>query len=97
MNQSLTKLSSDLLIDMLLTDRSPITKCAVICEMVKRGKHNSQERDALMQEIKNKDEFWNDYLVSDFAFAALHLLHWKKYDGDRIEVNQLIKSELVFD
>lgn len=97
MRTKLNKIASSLLIEMLLGIDNPIEKCNIICEVVRRGKHSLSERDAIKNESKNNDIFWNNYLVSDFATAALHLLGWEKYSGNRNEIKELIESGLQFE
>ncbi len=97
MRTGLNKIASSLLIEMLPRTESPIEKCNIICEMVRRGRHSSRERGIIKIESENNDVFWNNYLVSDFAVAALHLLKWEKYSGDRNEIKELIESGLQFE
>lgn len=95
MKQNLTELSDDKLIQMLM-DKNPITVCNAICEIAKSPLHSSKERDELIKLCDNKETFWNNYLISDFAEAALDIIGVQKYIGDRNEVKQLIESKLVF-
>lgn len=95
MKQNLTELSDDKLIQMLM-DKNPITVCNAICEIAKSPLHSSNERDELIKLCDNKETFWNNYLISDFAEAALDIIGVQKYIGDRNEVKQLIESKLVF-
>ena len=75
---------------------NPIEDCKEICEIVNKENPTNKDRKALEMFCDNKISFWNNYLVSDFAEAALDILGWKDYSGDRYEVRQLISSRLAF-
>lgn len=96
MKKNLNKISSESLVAML-KETNPVNVCGAICEIVKRDHHIDEEQVELKKLIKNKNSFWNNYLISDFAEAALDILGWMKYKGSRREVIQLIDSKLVFD
>ncbi|MGM9920649.1 MAG: hypothetical protein ACI33O_05335 [Bhargavaea sp.] len=90
------KFSTQLLIEMLQKDENPIEICDLICELTRRKVHSSRVRDRLRELSKSQAVFWNNYLVSDFALAALDLMGWEPYDGSREEVIALIGSGLNF-
>lgn len=97
MRRNWNKFSTQLLIEMLKKDENPIEICDLICELTKRKSHSSTVRDILRKLSKSQAVFWNDYLVADFALAALDLMAWDNYKGDREEVNRLIESGLNFE
>lgn len=94
MRNNLSKLNRELLLETLRSQTNPIELCNIICEITKRGIHSSSTREAIAFHKDNQDVFWNTFLVSDFARAALHILKWEKYNGDRREVLKLIESGL---
>jgi len=81
---------------MLSGTNNPIELCGALCELVQRRVHSTSFKQAVLRLRTNNTSFWNNYLVSDFATAALHLLGWESYNGDRREVLQLIASGLTF-
>lgn len=95
MKKNLDNISSESVLSMLY-DANPIIVCEAICEIVRRKNYSSTTHDTLQEICQNKKAFWNNYLVSDFAEAALDLLGWTKYSGSRHEVRNLINSKLVF-
>ncbi len=96
MRRNLRNLSSESLLSMCY-DQNPIVVCEAICEIIRRNSKSIEEHDALISLCDNKTVFWNNYLVSDFAEAALDILELKKYSGERYEVRRLISSKLIFD
>lgn len=91
------KMGREILIEMIKSkDVNVLDKCAVLCELTKRNVHSSNVRDAIIPLKDDTSVFWNTYLLSDFAYAALHLMDWEKYDGNREEIKNLISSKLVF-
>lgn len=96
MKSSLNKMGIHLLAEMLKSTDNPIEKCEIICEMVNRGIHSVSTRNAIARHKKDNSVFWNTYYVSDFATAALHILGWEEYAGNRREIKRLINSGLRF-
>lgn len=96
MRTNWNKFSTQLLIDMLEQDNNPVEICDLICELTKRKVHSSRVRDILRELSKSTIVFWNDYTISDFALAALDLMAWDSYKGNREEVSTLIASGLNF-
>ncbi|MBR4514598.1 MAG: hypothetical protein IKO61_06910 [Lachnospiraceae bacterium] len=95
MRKDLTDVSADTLVSML-SDKNPINVCSAVCEITRRTQHSPIEQTELVKLKNNKDSFWNNYIISDFAEAALDILGWIKYKGNRKEVKNLIESKLVF-
>ena len=85
------------LIDTLKNDKNPLEICSIMCELTKRESHSSAAREILRELSKLQVVFWNNYLVSDFALAALDLLKWEPYSEDREEVKGLIETKLNFE
>ena len=97
MKNDWSKMSRELLIEIVKSKEvNVLDKCAILCELTKRNIHSSSVRDAIVPLKSDHSVFWNTYLLSDFACAALHLMDWEKYDGNREEINNLISSKLVF-
>lgn len=96
MKQNWNKFESGLLVKMLPVE-NPLNQCGIICELTRRGLHSSSCRDAIRSLRDNTAVFWNNYLVSDFANAALDLMGWDDYNGERDEVKALISARLAFD
>ena len=71
-------------------------KIKAICSMVREKNDIEQSGKILKQLSEDNTKFWNTYLVSDFAIAALDILGIKKYDGNRYEIQRMIQSELNF-
>ena len=73
--------------------------CASICEIVSRVRSrgmelNTDAKNAIKTRRNDDSVFWNNYVVSDFAIAALHLLGIDHYAGDRNEICGLINNKL---
>jgi glycosylphosphatidylinositol transamidase (GPIT) subunit GPI8 len=96
MRTNWNKFSTQLLINILEQDNNPVEICDLICELTKRKVHSSRVRDILRELSKSTIVFWNDYTISDFALAALDLMEWDSYKGNRKEVITLIASGLNF-
>lgn len=97
MKHAWAKMGRELLTEMIKSnDVNVLDKCAILCELTKRNIHSSSVRDAITPLKSDNSVFWNNYLLSDFACAALHLMGWEKYDGSREEIKNLISSKLVF-
>ena len=71
-------------------------KCNCLCELVRRADLPPNAADAIKQLSDDNSVFWNTYLVSDFAQAAMHILGIEKYEGGRDEIKNLIDSKLIF-
>lgn len=97
MRKNWSKFSTQLIIEMLQKEDNPVEVCDLICELTKRKRRSSTVHDVLRKLSKSEAVFWNNYLVSDFAIAALDLLTLDAYKGNREEVNRLIESGLVFE
>lgn len=74
-----------------------IQKASETCRIVSNRDVSESAVSFLKNTMSDERSFWNDYLVSDFAYAALDLLGIEKYKGDRHEVLRLIESKLAFD
>lgn len=96
MRRDWSKTSSEALVQMLPRE-NPINKCGIICELASRDKHTSSERSVITSLKNDRSIFWNVYTVSDFACAALDVLGWEKYTGDKEEVNNLIGVKLILE
>ncbi len=95
MKPNWNKFDSSLLVQMLPVE-NPLNQCGIICELTRRGLHSSTCRDAIRKLKDSKAVFWNNYLVSDFANAALDLMGWDDYSGEREETINLISTQLRF-
>lgn len=79
------------------TKMTTIQKASETCRIVSDRDVSEGAVSFLKSTISDERSFWNNYLVSDFAYAALDLLGVEKYKGARYEVLRLIESKLVFD
>lgn len=79
-----------------IKNENVIISCVAICETTKRKNDTNDVIEALIEKKESQESFWNNYLVSDFARAALHLLGKEEYTGKREEVLELIKANLIF-
>lgn len=92
-----TKMDREILTEMIKSKHvNALDKCAILCELTKRGIHSSRVREAIAPLKNDNSVFWNTYLLSDFAYAALHLMGWEEYNGNREEIKRLISSQLSF-
>lgn len=96
MKANWSKIAPSLLVE-ILPKETPINQCAVMCELVRKDARSSAIRNELLRLSKSKDVFWNNYMVSDFANAALDLLGFVPYRGSRSEIKDLISAKLVFE
>ena len=96
MKANWSKIAPSLLVR-ILPEENPINQCAIICELVGKNARSSEIQNELFRLTKSNDAFWNNYMVSDFANAALDLLGYKPYGGNRLETKDLISAKLVFE
>lgn len=77
-----------------IKDNNVVMKVRAICESVKRDLSSSDVISAIQDASCDQRSFWNQYLVSDFAEAALDVLGIKKYEGERRQVLEMIEVKL---
>lgn len=78
----------------LARDKTTTVKVIAISEIAVRGAKTEKMKAALFAARQDKRSFWNQYLVCDFADAALAITGIKPYEGDKESVKRLISSEL---
>ena len=79
-----------------LYNASTTEKVKTICALVKGELKLTNATEILKSLAQDNVKFWNTYLVSDFAIAALDIMGIRKYRGDKYEIKRLIPSGLKF-
>ena len=82
------------LIDDMTGDNGSVIKTRAIFEVVNKKEKSPKVIKCLEDLEGDNSTFFNMYLVSDFATAALDILGVKKYSGQREEIERLILSGL---
>lgn len=73
-----------------------IEKAKEACRIAREHDTSARAISFLKDIRKDNRSFWNEFLVSDFADAALDVIGAEKYTGSKEETLRLIESELVF-
>lgn len=74
-----------------------IVRAKAVCEAVNRHLEDPGTIEAIQILKGDSTLFWNQYLIQDFAFAALDILGVEKHRGENERVDALIASQLHFD
>lgn len=91
--ENITKLDDRAVIS-AISDENPLVSVRAICEVTARNVISKEAKKALQDSRHNDRTFWNQYKVSTFAKAALDILGMGKYQGNSVEVKELIDSKL---
>lgn len=79
-----------------LQDNNFIVRTAAIWETVRR-RITSKTAEVRLRELTwDTESFWEQFLVCDFAEAALDILKIESYQGNKDTVRMLIQSGLDF-
>lgn len=89
-------LMSDSEVTAMLGHANFIARTKALWEATERGLSDSRTLDAIRKLKEDSTVFWNQYLVQDFAIAALDILGTEKYNGQSERINVLIQSRLQF-
>ena len=87
--------NNDTLVEMLYSDGITL-KCGAIAELTRRKIIDNDVINRIKELKKDNGSFWHDYLVSDFAYAALDVLGIDRYMGNKKETKELINVKLDF-
>lgn len=80
-----------------LSHENVIVRVKAICEVVRRHLIDADTTKAVKALKDDSTSFWNQYLVEDFAVAALDILGIEMYQGQNERIIALVKSRLYFD
>lgn len=79
-----------------LSHENFIVRVRAICEAVDRRLDDAKTIEAIQALKNDSTSFWNQYLIQDFAFAALDILGVEKYKEKNERVDALVESQLHF-
>lgn len=88
---------SDAEVTKALSHEHFIVRTKAICEAVSRNLNDSATIEAIRALKSDSTRFWNQYLIQDFAFAALDILGVETWQGQNERIDALVESQLHFD
>lgn len=79
-----------------LTHENFIVRARAVCEAANRRLDDPKTIGALQALKSDSTLFWNQYLIRDFALAALDILGVEEHRGENERIDALVDSQLHF-